>query len=439
MVDQGAAICGVGAAFLALSSIAVIVRCYVRLRIVKAFGWDDSVMVLAMLFYGMLCGCMIGGGIWGSGRHHSELTPEQQSMAMEYWLLCDVAYVVSSILAKISVCIFLLRVTLSASHRATLYSVTALVVITGIIFFIFLVIQCSPVSFFWTRFSGDTSGKCGYIDAIVIMLYIFSVTSAIFDLTVGLLPIFLVRMLRAHWRTKAAVAGLLGMACIASIAVIIRIPFVQTIRDQDFLYATVQVAIWSAIEVGLSITAGSLATTRPLFQILHSHFTSTGQSNRNRKPKPSSKYKKEQHALATFDSGLRLGFDSRVGRNSSVSSARPWTGTGTGKSRSSKSIDKERGPAAEFLEPYLGTMTIRSTVEAGCGDEFGHLTLDIGGGGGDEEPNTEGVRTEDDNGAGGRGGHKLTVPYAAANSGSGISVRRTFEVSSEATGSGKQI
>jgi hypothetical protein len=39
------------------------------------------------------------------------------------------------------------------------------------------------------------------------------VSSAIFDLTVGLLPILLVRNLQMNRRTKIAVAGLLGMAC----------------------------------------------------------------------------------------------------------------------------------------------------------------------------------------------------------------------------------
>lgn len=94
-----------------------------------------------------------------------------------------------------------------------MYTVTALTAIVGIIFFIFMMIQCSPVSYFWTRMRGDTSGKCGFVNEIIIMLYLFSATLALFDLTVGLLPILLVRNLQMNKRTKVAVAGLLGMAC----------------------------------------------------------------------------------------------------------------------------------------------------------------------------------------------------------------------------------
>lgn len=35
--------------FLAISLVSVILRCFVRTRIVRAFGWDDGVMVLAMV------------------------------------------------------------------------------------------------------------------------------------------------------------------------------------------------------------------------------------------------------------------------------------------------------------------------------------------------------------------------------------------------------
>lgn len=49
MMNEKAAICGVATTFLALASIAMILRCHVRLRIINAFGWDDSVMLLSMV------------------------------------------------------------------------------------------------------------------------------------------------------------------------------------------------------------------------------------------------------------------------------------------------------------------------------------------------------------------------------------------------------
>lgn len=50
MVNKnGETIIAVTAVFLAISFVAVCLRCFVRLRIVKAFGWDDGAMLLAMV------------------------------------------------------------------------------------------------------------------------------------------------------------------------------------------------------------------------------------------------------------------------------------------------------------------------------------------------------------------------------------------------------
>lgn len=44
--------------------------------------------------------------------------------------------------------------------------------------------------------------------------------------------------------------------------------FVEDFRSADFLYDTIDIAIWSDVEQGLAITAASLATLRPLYRAL---------------------------------------------------------------------------------------------------------------------------------------------------------------------------
>ena len=48
-VDRTLAVRAVAAVFFSLASVTIILRCYVRLAIVKAFGWDDAMMLLAMV------------------------------------------------------------------------------------------------------------------------------------------------------------------------------------------------------------------------------------------------------------------------------------------------------------------------------------------------------------------------------------------------------
>ncbi|KAJ5397612.1 hypothetical protein N7509_005725 [Penicillium cosmopolitanum] len=264
----------VAAVFLPIACIAVMLRCYVRGWVVKGFGWDDGSMVLAMAFYIMFCASMIGGTLFGTGQLYDSESAEHRVIAMRYWWLCEIAYCFASIFCKISVCVFLMRITVKRHHIWTLYIVMILTVLAGLVFMFLMLLQCKPLSYFWTRLAFDPSieGHCISINIVITMTYIYSVFAALCDFTVGILPIFLVRKLHMKREAKYAIVGILSMACIASSAVIIRFPFVKTFGDYEFLYSTYQIAIWSNIEAGLGITAGSLATLRPLLRkIMGSH------------------------------------------------------------------------------------------------------------------------------------------------------------------------
>lgn len=63
----------------------------------------------------------------------------------------------------------------------------------------------------------------------------------------------------------------------ASIASIVRIPYAYGILDNpDYLYTFQPIALWSTVEIGVALTASSLATLTPLFRKIKV-FRSTGQ------------------------------------------------------------------------------------------------------------------------------------------------------------------
>ncbi|KAJ5820420.1 hypothetical protein N7474_006011 [Penicillium riverlandense] len=265
----------VAAVFMSVACVSVLLRCYVRGWVVKAFGWDDGSMVLAMAFYVMFAACTIGGTLYGTGRKFEHLTASQRVIAMKYWWLCEIAYCFASIFCKISVCLFLMRITIKRLHIWIIYTVMVLTVLAGLVFMFLMLLQCKPLSYFWTRTAMDPSieGYCISINIIITMTYVYSAFAALCDFTVGILPIFIVYNLQMRREVKLAVGGILSMACVASAAVIIRLPFVKTFANPEFLYATVPIAIWSNTEAGLGITAASLATLRPLLRLWYGSHT----------------------------------------------------------------------------------------------------------------------------------------------------------------------
>lgn len=62
--------------------IAVALRLYVRLFLVKAFGWDDGWMLFAQLMHTLNSACAIGGALTGTGRLTKDLTPGSMMMAL---------------------------------------------------------------------------------------------------------------------------------------------------------------------------------------------------------------------------------------------------------------------------------------------------------------------------------------------------------------------
>lgn len=70
---RGTAIFIITTIFLGISFITVCLRCFVRLHIVKAFGWDDALMVFAMLLNILFALCGITGALYGLGQKTAPL------------------------------------------------------------------------------------------------------------------------------------------------------------------------------------------------------------------------------------------------------------------------------------------------------------------------------------------------------------------------------
>ncbi|KAL6809507.1 hypothetical protein V8C40DRAFT_259173 [Trichoderma camerunense] len=307
--NRGPQLIAVIAVLLVFSLTAIVLRCYVRISLVKAFGVDDYLMIFAMISFILFCAVAATGVHYGTGRHYWDLQPEDISEALKYWYFCYIWYCVTMILTKISIGYFLLRITVERIHTWIIGSVMLVTVVTGIVFFFVTMLQCAPVSYFWDK---TGNGSCINIDVIIILTYIYSACSVICDFTFALLPIVLIMQLQMNSRTKIALIPIMLMACVASAAVVVRFPYVKDFKNIDFLWATTDIAIWSTTEQGLAITAGSLATLRPLFRKIAaklgwSTMRSTGDvpggsaSNRNTTGRSKKKGSRDPFSLATFN------------------------------------------------------------------------------------------------------------------------------------------
>jgi len=199
--------------FLILSWITVLLRCYVRIRIIKSFSVDDYLILITLVLFTTYAGMVFGGVHWGSGRHMEDLTLRQIENAMKLWYICELFYITSTTFLRLSAGYFLLRVAICQTHRHIIHTCNIMNVLFNIGFFFYAVFQCNPIDFWWTRFDGKHAGTCS-AQASADLTYAQSALSALIDGTYGILPIFILWDLHLNTRKKILVGAILSLAAV---------------------------------------------------------------------------------------------------------------------------------------------------------------------------------------------------------------------------------
>ncbi|KAF2771719.1 hypothetical protein EJ03DRAFT_289193 [Teratosphaeria nubilosa] len=280
---------GIAISFFALSWITVALRVLVRAGMLRSFGPDDWTMLATQLLFTAYLICQLGGVLYGTGEHLSDLDPTRAQKALSFWYFCEAFYVASTGMLKVSIGLFLLRVATKPLHVWLIRAIMAFSAVFGGAFVhlpkntvhrssantccqLFVVIfQCWPISDWWSLNPADK--HCINPTAIIGLTYGVSALNVLADWTIGILPIFIVRDLQMSLRQRRLVSVILGFAAIGSTATIVRLPYIGSLRESflgwngDFLYDTSGLAIWTTIEVGVGISAGSVATLRPLIRM----------------------------------------------------------------------------------------------------------------------------------------------------------------------------
>lgn len=120
-------------------------------------------------------------------------------------------YIWASALAKISIALALLRLAVKKVHRVVLWAIISMVISIGLIFWLVLLLDCKPISYFWRRVDPTVSGTCLPLRTLLDIAYLYSSLTILCDLTLGILPAFLVWKLQMNRRTKIAVGGILSL------------------------------------------------------------------------------------------------------------------------------------------------------------------------------------------------------------------------------------
>ncbi|KAL6855743.1 hypothetical protein J3F83DRAFT_764119 [Trichoderma novae-zelandiae] len=277
---NGGPLVGTCIAFLALSWLAVGLRTYTRAVVIKSVQEDDWLMLVAQVIFTVSCAFVFIGVQDGMGKHNAAVADDDRRISALMWqALATVTYVINMMFIKLSIGIFLLRVSARKVYNYIICISLVIIAIWSLAIFFYDIFQCSPVQKQWDfRIQG---GKCASPNDIIAGAYAISVMTIASDWLYALLPIPMLWSVKMTSQAKATVILILGLGIFASIATIIRIKYLSTLQDtDDLLFSATAVMIWTIIEPGVAIVASSLATIRPLLRAMKIRgFESTGRTH----------------------------------------------------------------------------------------------------------------------------------------------------------------
>jgi len=145
----------------------------------------------------------------GLGRHAYYLTYEHVTSASMYSQIAIIPNLIAAMLARISFCLFMLRIVeLIRSYRIFFWFIILVAIGSTSACIIQMFIQCDPMKKLW-----DTAldGTCRASSIRSLLGWVQSISAITCDILVALFPILILKQLRMALKTKIATALLMGL------------------------------------------------------------------------------------------------------------------------------------------------------------------------------------------------------------------------------------
>ncbi|KEQ70495.1 hypothetical protein M436DRAFT_9767, partial [Aureobasidium namibiae CBS 147.97] len=263
---------GFGVTFLVLVWVSVATRVYVRCFMIRAFGWDDLILLMASIAFSSFCACLLVLARYCRSPEveSAYMTVNLEEIwvvlteALEYVVIYNALYILTTILFKISLAIFFLRIVVVQWQRRLIYISTGIYTLYSIVFIFLVTFRCgNPPDLLMNAFKG----KCISNEGIMPLVYISGVSNAACDVVFATLPVIILWNSHMPRQAKISAGFLLSMGCLGSIASIIRIAYLGGLSvGSGFFKHAIDAGLLSVVEPGLAITAASLSALRPLFK-----------------------------------------------------------------------------------------------------------------------------------------------------------------------------
>jgi hypothetical protein len=248
---------------LAVSTIAIGLRFYVRGKLLRAISAEDWCILAAWVFTAVAGGLTIKEAQLALGKHFVTVSPADMSAWKEHTYIKTLFYNLSLCFTKISILLLYLRLFKTFTYlRIAIWGVLGIVVVYNLWSICMYLTFCIPLQKYWHP---QLEGYCHPVTVWWALTYLHIVSDfLIFVLPIpGIVPMSIPRTQRA---------GLLCLLCIGFfvclISVLRTVWLNNTYMRADPTWHYTSIANWSTVEINTAVVCACLMTTKPLFSRL---------------------------------------------------------------------------------------------------------------------------------------------------------------------------
>ncbi|PYH92410.1 hypothetical protein BO71DRAFT_400571 [Aspergillus ellipticus CBS 707.79] len=247
-----------------LSTLVLLLRCYVRRCVLGRFSAEEYLIVSASLCAIGVLVCFVLEAQHGLGRFTKDISAQDEEILSKVVYYHSIVVMVGLSLVKISLAVFLRRFSHNILSKALIGAIIFLVAFTIACGFT-LIFQCVPVAAAWDN-NLRVHARCFDVATYTAIGLWNSITNLVTDVIFATLPVPLFIGIQVNRRTKISLIGVLSLGYLVCVAGIVKIIAQVRVLKEENVYRHDTFMIWNCVELNVAILAACLPSLKPLLK-----------------------------------------------------------------------------------------------------------------------------------------------------------------------------
>ncbi|KAI8654278.1 hypothetical protein NCS56_01384600 [Fusarium sp. Ph1] len=259
MSSEVATLIGVSSMLLALVTIFVTIRFFVRSVLLRSLDWDDALVLLSWCLMVVFLSTVIAMTKVGLGSYVDTVSEDHLRTFLKLRIVISLAYIWGFVTVKMSFAVLYLRLLPGTIYRRLNQVLLVLLVAQGLEESLVVIFGCNPVDKAWTP------AKRGHCLDLRSFYYTSFGIKLVTDIVLFAQPIPMVWRMQLSRPKKIGVVLMLSLGLFVCVISIVRVTYISVLNT-DVTRAIVSSLLWSEVEVSALVLCACIPSLRPFLR-----------------------------------------------------------------------------------------------------------------------------------------------------------------------------